>query len=321
MKSHKLPIILMAACAAFAWSSVAQAQNYPEKPIDLVVGFGAGGSTDLAARVVAGALEAHWKKPVRVINKPGGNTVPAVDEVMRAAPDGYTMLMDSQSQSSLLSVAVKTLPWKVLDRTFVATVAQTPNMIVVPMDSKFKTMADASEALKKDPGSVTWTSLGGAGSQDFMFRRWVDSLGVDIRKTRAIQLKSGAEAVTLTAGGHVSLGLSAWTGIAGAYQGKRVRLLAVAGPERYPGAPDVPTTAEAGFPKAETMYWLGVSGPPKLPPAIVKKWQEGITAILKDPEVVAKLAKVGLVPFYHDDEAMRALVSEEQETAARLWSN
>ena len=240
---------------------------------------------------------------------------------MRAAPDGYTMLSDSQSQSSLLSVAVKTLPWKVLDRTFVAIVAQTPNMIVVSMDSKFKTMADASEAMKKDPGSITWTSLGGAGSQDFMFRRWVDSIGVDIKKMRAIQLKSGAEAVTLTAGGHVAIGLSAWTGIAGAYQGKRVRLLAVAGPERYPEAPDAPTTKEAGFPKAETMYWLGISGPPGLPQEIVQKWQDGITTVLKDPAVIAKLAKVGLMPFYHDGNAMRALVQEEQEIATKLWAN
>src|SRR5262245_43716278 len=121
---------LSAACLAAALAASAHAQTYPSKPIEIVLGFGAGGSTDLAARVLAGAVEAKWGVPVRVVNKPGGNTVPAVDDVMRAKPDGYTMLMDSQSQSSLLEVVVKQLPWKVLDRTFVSVVVQTPNIIV-----------------------------------------------------------------------------------------------------------------------------------------------------------------------------------------------
>lgn len=312
-------VALSAAMLAMTSALPASAQIYPSKPIEIVLGFGAGGSTDLAARVLASALEAKWGVPVRVINKPGGNTVIAVDEVMRAKPDGQTMLMDSQSQSSLLEVVVKNLPWKVMDRTFVAIVAQTPNMILVHNESPFKTMADASEAIKKNPGSITWTSLGGAGSQDFMFRRWVDSLGANIAQTRAVQLKSGAEAVTLTAGGHVSIGLSAWSGLAGAYKAKRVRLLAVAGPERFPEAKDVPTVAEAGYPKAETMYWLGVSGPPNLPANIAEKWKKTIPELLRDEKVIAQLAKIGLMPFYRDDKAMKEYVLQEKAAAERLW--
>jgi tripartite-type tricarboxylate transporter receptor subunit TctC len=152
-----------------------------------------------------------------------------------------------------------------------------------------------------------------------MFRRWVDSLGVNVAKTRAIQLKSGAEVVTLTAGGHVSIGVSAWTSIGSAYQAKRVRLLAVAGSKRFPDAPEIPTMAEAGYPQASTTYWLGVSGPPNLPPDIARKWEETVADLLKDDKVVAQMAKLGLVPDFRNEKEMKQLVLEEKGLAERLW--
>jgi len=301
------------------FSFASQSQTYPNKSIDIVLGFSPGGSTDMAARVIAKALEIKWGASIRVINKPGGNTLMAVDTVMRAEPDGYTMLMDSQSQSSLLGVVVPNLPWNIMDRTFISVVAQTPNIVLVPIDSPFKTLAEASEAIKKNPSLITWTSLGGAGSQDFMFRRWVDALGVNVAKTHAVQVKGGAEAVTMVAGGHVNIGVSAWSGLAAAYKAKRVRLLAIAGPDRISEAPDIPTTSEAGYPKAETMYWLGISGPPKLPIEIVNKWKTTVQEILKDDKVIDQLSKFGLTPYFKNDSEMRKLVLQEKAYADNLW--
>src|SRR6185369_5082920 len=162
-------------------SATAQ-EKYPTKVIELIVPFAAGGSTDLGGRVLAQQLEAKWGVPVRIIDKPGGNTVPAVSDVMRAKPDGYTMLMDGPPQSSMLETVVKNLPFKTTDRTFVAIAAYTPMKFVVPYESPFKTLKDAADAVKQDPTTFTWTSLGGAGAQDMAFRLFYKANGVDVSK-------------------------------------------------------------------------------------------------------------------------------------------
>ncbi|MEI9806004.1 MAG: tripartite tricarboxylate transporter substrate-binding protein [Pseudolabrys sp.] len=157
--------IVLAAALANGRQAVAQADKYPSKPIEIYVPFAPGGSTGLSARALAQALEDRFKVPVRVVHKPGGNTVPAVEEVMRAKPDGYTLLLDSPASSSMLEIVVPNLPFKVTDRTFVTMVAHTPMVLIVPTDSPFKTLQDAVTELRREPGRFTWTSLGGAGAQ------------------------------------------------------------------------------------------------------------------------------------------------------------
>ena len=205
---------LALSCAALAVeASPASAQKLFSRPMELVVPFSAGASTDLGARVLAGAMEARLGVPVRVVNKPGGNTVPAVTEMMRGEPDGSTLLVDSSPASSMLEIAVKNLPFKVSDRTFINITAYTPMIFIVSADSPFKSLAEAAEAAKTDPGTFSWTSLGGAGGQDLAARQFFKAIGVDVSKTRPLQLKGGADAVTMTAGGHVRLGTGTYAGI------------------------------------------------------------------------------------------------------------
>ena len=213
MRRSLLRALAIGVCLLPAAVCLAQ-EKYPTKPIDLIVPFVAGASTDSSARVVAQTLEARWGVPVKVINKPGGNTVPAVTEVMAAKPDGTTFLVDNIASSAMLDTVVKNLPFKVTDRTFVAVTSYTPMMFIVHSDSPFKTLKDAGEALKKDAETFTWTSLGGVGAQDMVFRRFAAHLGVDIKRPRAIALKGGQEAVTMTAGGHVTLGTGTYSSIA-----------------------------------------------------------------------------------------------------------
>lgn len=300
-------------------SAVAQ-EKYPTKAVELIVPFAAGGSTDLGGRVLAQQLEAKWGVPVRIINKPGGNTVPAVSEVMRAKPDGYTLLMDGPPQSSMLETVVKNLPFKVTDRTFIAIAAYTPMKFVVPYDSPFKTLKDAAEAVKKDPGTFTWTSLGGAGAQDMAFRLFFKANNIDVTKTRAIQLKGGSEAITMTAGGHVRMGVGSYSSIAAPLEAKRIRLLAVAAPERWPNLPDSPTTAEAGFPSVEVLYWIGVSGPQGLPPHVVKVWDDTMREIEKSQAFRDGLLKVGLLPLYRDAKGMAERVEKEKVVTQSVFA-
>lgn len=299
--------------------AVAQ-EKYPSKAVELIVPFAAGGSTDLGGRVLARELEAKWGVPVRIINKPGGNTVPAVSEVMRSKPDGYTMLVDGPPQSSMLETVVRNLPFKTTDRTFVAITAYTPMKFVVPYDSPFKTLKDAAEAVKKDPGTFTWTSLGGAGAQDMAFRQFFKAVDVDVRKTRAIQLKGGSEAITMTAGGHVKLGVGSYSSIAAPLDAKRIRVLAVAAPDRWPNLPNTQTTAEAGFPSIEVLYWIGISGPPNLPSEIVKVWDETLREVEKSKSFRDGMLKVGLLPLYRDAKSMAERVQKEAAQTKELYA-
>lgn len=313
--------ILLAASAMLALPSLARAQEkFPSKAIEIIVPFAAGASTDLGCRVIAQALEAKWGVPVRVVNKPGGNTVPAVNDLMNAKPDGYTVLADGPPQSSMLDTAVKNLPFKVTDRTFIAMTAFTPMMFLAPADSPFKTLGDAAAAAKADPASFTWTSLGGAGAQDMANRQFFKAIGVDVAKTRALQLKGGSEAVTMTAGGHVKMGVGSYSAFAAPLQSGKVRVLATASPDRWPNLPDTPTAREAGYPTIETLYWIGISGPPKLPADIVEVWDKALKEVIADPAVQSGLLKVGLKASYEDATAMAKRVERERAETQDLWS-
>lgn len=315
-----LPMALAALLSAAAVTPTAAQEKYPTKPVEIIVPFVAGASTDSGTRVMAQALEAHWKVPVKVINKPGGNTVPAVTEVMAAKPDGTTILADNIASSAMLDTVVKNLPYKVTDRTFIATTAYTPMMFIVHIDSPIKTLKDASDALKKDTETFTWTSLGGVGAQDMVFRTFAAANGVDIKKPRAIALKGGAEAVTMTAGGHVTMGTGTFSAIAAPLSAKKLRVLAVAGPERWPLIPDIPTTAEVGAANVQTLFWIGVSGPPKLPANIVAAWNNALKVVLADPAVKEKMLNSGLLVSYEDDKGMLARVERDRKRTQELYA-
>jgi tripartite-type tricarboxylate transporter receptor subunit TctC len=317
---HKALLTTIALVGMTALAPAFAQEKYPTKPVEIIVPFVAGASTDSGTRVMAQALETRWGVPVKVINKPGGNTVPAVTEVMAAKPDGTTILADNIASSAMLDTVVKNLPYKVTDRTFIATTAYTPMMFIVHTDSPFKTLKDASDALKKDTETFTWTSLGGVGAQDMVFRRFATANGIDIKKPRAIALKGGAEAVTMTAGGHVTLGTGTFSAIAAPLSAKKLRVLAVAGPERWPQIADIPTTAEAGVPDVETLFWIGVSGPPKLPAHIVTAWNDALKVVLADPAVREKMLNAGLLVSYEDAKGMQARVESDHKKTQQLYS-
>ena len=313
-------IAALAALALFAATPAGAQTKYPTRPIELIVPFVAGASTDSCARVLAQVLEARWSVPVKVINKPGGNTVPAVTEVMAAKPDGTTLLVDNIASSAMLDTVVRNLPFKVTDRTFVAMTAYTPMMFIVPADLPIKTLKDAAEALQKGTETFTWTSLGGVGAQDMVFRRFAAAAGVDVSKTRAVALKGGAEAVTMTAGGHVRLGTGTWSAIAAPLSAGKLRVLAVAGPDRWPRL-DAPTTAEAGFPDIEVAFWIGISGPPGLPADIVATWDTTLQDVLADKGVQDKLLNAGIIASYLDSRGMTARVEQDRKLTQTLFGH
>ena len=303
-----------------AWSQPAASQTkYPARPIDIIVPFAPGAATDATARVTANYLEKKWGTRINVINKPGGNSVPANLEVYNAAPDGYTLMLDSQSSASMLPAAMRELPFKVLDRTFVAIVTASPFIMIVSANSPIKALKEVAEEAKKDPAAFTWGSLGGAGMQDFGTRQFLKAIGVDVTRTKPVIAPGGAPLVTMTAGGLLKVGASTAQGILPAYRSKIVKPLAQTGKTRHPDFPDTPTFEEAGYPSVTCYFWAGISAPPKLPRQIVDAWNKALKEAFADPEFVTRVKKTGGVPFYKDDRETRAYVEAEMKEVSALW--
>lgn len=298
--------------------AVAQ-EAYPSRAIDIIYGFGAGSSGDLTCRITAAYLKKKWNVPINVLNKPGGNTVPACLDLYNAAPDGYTLMGDPPGSSSMLAAVVKKLPFSVMDRTFIAMIGTNSLLMVVPPNSPFKSLKDVADDLKRNPEQFTWTSQGGAATADLVFRKFARAVGVEISKTKPVIARSTSEITTLTAGGQVKLGVLIIATALPAIQGGLIKALALAANERSQSLPEIATTAELGYPSLATLSFVGISGPPKLPAPIVDKWNGAVREMLKDPEVIAQLNKIGSVPFYMDAAAFRKYVMDEAALVESLF--
>ncbi len=304
--------MIVAAIIAFGGIATgwAAAQTYPAGPIDVIVPFAPGGGTDLTARVFAEALLNKWRKAVNVVNKPGGNLVIGTNYVMQAAPDGYTILLDGGSSSSLQTI-MPNLPYKVENRTFLACGSAMPAVYVVKADSPWKTLTDVAAAVKKDPGNFTWASHGGATQTDVVMRQFFAATGIEIAKTKPIIYSGGGAAFNAVAGGHVQLaaaGAAAGVPLKGS---GLIRCLAVTSSQRLKEWPEVPTTAELGLPSLNTVMWLGFSGPPGVPEEIKKIWAQTIKELTSDPKVIAKLEKIVSLPMYLGPDEFRKYVLDE----------
>ncbi len=303
-----------------AFSSPGQAQpKYPTRPINLIVPFAPGGSTDLAARAMATFLQKKWGVAVNVVNKPGGNTIPGTLEVYSAAPDGYTILADGLPMSSLLEVVVKDLPFKVMDRTFIAMTVYNPLLTIVPANSPYKTIHDLLNDGRKDPANFTWDSLGGVSGDDIVGRMIMNAAKIDIPKTKPVMSKGGAEASVLVAGGNIKMGNPASISALPHIKAGTVRALAVALKERDPILPEVPTYAEVGYPEVYCPFWLGVSGPPKLPANIVQVWSAAIADMMKDTDYLENVKKQLFRPFFHSPKDMVEYIKKEAEIARVVY--
>lgn len=313
-------VLSMALLLLVAGPRTASSADYPNRPISILVPFAPGGAVDLVARIAADFLQTRWRQPVAVVNKPGGNTVPAVNELIGSKPDGYTILADNPPASSMLDIVVKALPFDINERTTLGIVTQTPMFIIVADQSNYRSLADAVSEAKRAPAEISWTSLGGAGAQDATFRLLFKAINVDVGQTKVVRLKGGAEAVTMVAGNHVKIGVGAWGAVAPLAASKSIRILAVTGPNRFPSAPDVPTTAELGFPTVQVLSWQGFSGPKGLPKEVIDAWDAALRDFVQSPQAQERLRATGVALFPKNGNEMKAYISQERSIMRSIFS-
>jgi tripartite-type tricarboxylate transporter receptor subunit TctC len=290
------------------------ADTYPSGPVKIVVGFSAGGPTDLAARLVAAKLQQALGQTFLVENKPGAGSNLASGIVADAAPDGYTLLM-AAAPLAINNHLYKGLKWNVLSSFAPITqVMSAPCILAVRPDS-YKTMAELVADAKKNPGKLSYSSSGAGGSQHLAGELLQQKAGI---KLIHVPYKGASPALNDLLGGQIQMGFMTSLSSVPYFKSGKLRALAVAAPQRMPQLPDVPTMAEAGLPGVEMNSWSGLLAPAKTPPEIVAKLNREAVKALQAPDVHDKLVAQGAMVVASTPQEFAAYLKNEYENYGKL---
>lgn len=302
---------------AGAWlplSSVAQ-PAWPNRPIKLIVPFAPGGSNDIIARLLASKLSARLGQPVVVDNKAGGGGTIGTEFVAKSPADGYNLLFASASITSNAASGKKLAYDPVKDLQPIGTIAATPFLVVVSNELKVRTLADLIAMAQARPGSINYGSAGIGGMNHLGTELFAAAAKVQLTH---VPYKGIGPAFTDVMGGNLQMVLPSVASAIPHVQGGKLRGLAVTSASRSPLAPDIPTAAEAGLPGFSLEVWFGLLGPAKLPPAVVKRLNAELNAVLALPEVKDVLTREGAESRAGTPEALGELIRSELDRWRRL---
>lgn len=288
---------------AVAMPAGAQPAAYPSQPIRIIVPFTPGGGTDLTARIVAEALTKSLNQSVVVENKPGAASQIGIDMVVRAKPDGYTLLWTSADGISVLPAVKSSIPYRIPESLeFVSAFASYPLIVGVNAKVPVTDFKGLVAYAKANPGALNYSSSGTGGGGHMLPAYMAKVLGLDMTH---ISYESAAPAVGAVAGGHTQLSFVAPSTVLPHIQSGSVRAIATTGRARTPLAPDLPTMAELGYPQFTVDFFYGMFAPAGTPAPIVKKLREAVAAVLHDPAIPVRLRSQGLEPLDLDGPAFR----------------
>jgi tripartite-type tricarboxylate transporter receptor subunit TctC len=304
-------VVLLGAAAATPLS----AQDYPARPVRLVIGFSAGSGVDVSARVIAQKLNESWKHPVVVDNRAGAGGTIAGGIVANAAPDGHTLICVSASHVIAPSLYAK-LPYDTLkDFAGITTTVSLPNVLVVSPSLGVKSTKDLVGLARAKPGELMFSS-GGVGSGTHFAAELFKSLAaIDVRH---VPFKGIPEALTDTMTGRVHFTMSPVSSVLPQVKAGKVVALAVAPAKRSAALPDVPTLAEAGVPGYSWDTWFGLLAPARTPRAIVNRIHQDVTRVLVLPDVKDRWTGMGAEPLPIAPEAFDRYIAGQVALIAKL---
>ncbi|HTD91234.1 MAG TPA: tripartite tricarboxylate transporter substrate binding protein [Burkholderiales bacterium] len=301
---------MMALIAGVALTLPVWAQQYPTKPIRLIVGFPPGGSNDIVARIVAPRLGELLGTQVVVENRAGANATIAADLVAKSAPDGYTVMLGSTSSLVISPHTYAKLPYDTLrDFAPVTTVAMTPEAVAVHPALPVKDLKSLVALAKSNPGKLDFASSGSGG---------LPHLAIELLKTQAninlqhVPFKGAGPAVTDLMGGHVQGMIMDFPAIYSQMQSGKLRGIALAAEKRISLMPDLPTSGEQGMPGLLAVNWFAVVAPAKTPAAIITRLHTSLLKTISGADVKEKLAAVGVETFTQNSpEAFAAYLKDD----------
>jgi tripartite-type tricarboxylate transporter receptor subunit TctC len=300
--------------ASLAVSPVANAQSYPTRPVHIVVGFTAGGSTDIGARLIGQWLQERLGQSFIIENRPGAGTNIATESVVRAPPDGYTLLMIGPSSAVNATLYDKLSFVFLRDIAPVASLIRQPQIMLANPSLAAKTVPEFIAYAKANPGKITMASAGVGSTGHLVGEFFKMTTGVDLVH---VPYRGAGPALTDLLGGQV---LMSFAGIAGSIEyirAGKLRALAVSTAARSEALPDVPTVGEF-VPGFEAGDWLGIGAPSNTPAEIIDRLNKEVAAALADPKIKARFADLGGTPHVLTPAGFGKLLADETEKWAKV---
>jgi tripartite-type tricarboxylate transporter receptor subunit TctC len=307
--------ILAAALAALSFALPAAAQQYPARAVKIIVPFGPGGFTDVAARILQKELGPAFGQAIVIENKPGAGSTIGTAEIANAKPDGYTLVMISTAHV-ISPHLYKQMPYDALkDFTPVMKLAEGPYVLAVHPSLQVKSVQELIALAKQSPGKIDYASSGNGSAQHLVGALFEKMSGADLNH---VPYKGSNQAMNDVLGGQVKVTFAGVPNVLPNIASGKLRALGVSTAKRYADMPDVPTIAESGVPGYDATIWLGILAPPHTPREIVNKINAEITKVLSTPESRKLMASAGVDVATSTPEQFAQLLKVELDRWGRV---
>ncbi|MFN0303388.1 MAG: Bug family tripartite tricarboxylate transporter substrate binding protein [Burkholderiales bacterium] len=290
-------------------SAVAVAQDYPNKPIRIIVPFPPGGATDIPARLIAPKLTEALGQPVVIENRAGAGGIIGVEMVAKAAPDGYTLLMATNADFAMTPYIYPKLPYDPFKAfTPISVVVESPMLLVVPTASPYNSLADIIAAAKAKPGTVSYSTAGTGSTSHVLTEMLASDVGIQLLH---VPYKGGAPAAAAIATGEVAMGLHNLGSSLNYVKGGKAKAIAVTSAKRHPSFPEWPTAAEAGVQGYTATIWIGMAAPAGTPMEIVNRMSTEVARAVRSPDLRERFTAIGNDPLGTTPEEAATRIKQE----------
>lgn len=300
-------ILALSTLGVAAASAVRAERPWPDKPVRIIIGYPAGGPTDLVGRLLQEPLQRRWGQPVVIENRPGASQIIASEAVARSAPDGYTLLLAASTHVSNVAVQPR-LPYDtVADFTPISVLYASPTVLFVSASTPYRTVQDLVAAAKRQPG-MAFASSGNGSSGHFALEMFRRKAGIEVTH---VAFRGAAPALQEVISGRVPATFSTLSGAIGLVREGGLRAIAVGGPQRAPILPGVPTLTEAGLEIPDTSPWYGFIGPKGLPQAVVDRVAQDSLALMRDGTMMERIRDTGGIVIAEGPSDFAARITRE----------
>jgi tripartite-type tricarboxylate transporter receptor subunit TctC len=311
---RRLRTAVASLCAALALAP-SLAQDFPSRPMRIIVPFSPGGAVDGPTRVVAQELSKRLGQQVVVDNRPGAGATIGTEVVARSAPDGYTLLLASQTNAISATLYTKLSFDPIDDFAPISLIGREPGVVVVHPSLPVKTVQELIELARSRPGQIDYASSGNGSGQHLFAAQLFSMAGVQLNH---VPYRGSGQATTDLIAGVVKVGVPGLAGMLPHIRSGKLRALAITGSHRSPQLPDVPTLAESGYPGYSAYVWLGLLAPKGTPAAIIDMLNREVLAALGTPEVKGYMANASIEALGSTPAEFGAYFRAERDTWARV---